>query len=320
MFTARIKCTDEIIEAEDLKVLENVQSLEFACVDKSCNIPLIASSYKEKNKKRPFFKKYKNQEHSNKCSYSTYLRFLEIGKTRRLTELEFEKLEYPSQLVISQPKTKETDTTTSDTLPISESTSTKRISNGEFTEAAHSNRKVSSISQIVDFYLAFPYNREVDIDLLGIKAPYMYQFKRIYGPNTDQYIDNKIFYGIIDLKDIDSLRYTDDAVLIKLHECEGWEENPRSLFASKRRVNPYYLKINKEEITKYKMSRILKERETVSNQSKSDFVNKIKKERVEAFVFFLGKKPSTKEPYVFEAINGFVSFRYTKIKPAKSGN
>lgn len=313
MFTARIKYTDEIIEADELKVMENVQSLEFACVDKNCNIPLIPSSYKENNKKRPFFKKYKNQEHSTKCSYSKYLHFLEIGKTRKLTELEFEKLEYPSQLVISQPKIREMDTTTSEILPEGESVSTKRISNGEFTDAAHSNRKVTAISQIVDFFLSCPYNREVDLDLLGTKAPYVYQFKKIYGPNTDQYISNKIFYGAIDLKDLDSLTSKEDSMLIKLHECERWEDNPRSIFSSKRRVNPYFLKINKAEITKYKMSRILTERETVLNQSKSDFFKKIKKDGVEAYVFFLGRKPAAETPYIFEAINGFVSFRYTKV-------
>lgn len=313
MFTARIKYTDEIIEADELKVLENVQSLEFACVDKNCNIPLIPSSYKENNKKRPFFKKYKNQEHSPKCSYSKYLHFLEIGKTRRLTELEFEKLEYPSQLVISQPKTREMDTSTSDVLPEGDSVSTKRISNGEFTDAAHSNRKVTAISQIVDFFLSCPYNRDVQLDLLGTKAAYIYQFKRIFGENTGQYIDNKIFYGTIDLKDLDSLRSEDDSVIIKLHECERWEENTRSFINSKRRVNPYFLKINKEEITKYKLSRILKERETVLNQSKNDFFNKIKKSGVEAYVFFLGRKPSPETPYLFEAINGFVTFRYAQI-------
>lgn len=87
MFKARINNTDEIIEAEDLKVLD-AKTFEFVCVDKNCNIPLIPSSFKENNKRRPFFKKYKNQEHSTKCSYSKYLHFLEIGKTRRLTELE----------------------------------------------------------------------------------------------------------------------------------------------------------------------------------------------------------------------------------------
>lgn len=313
MFKARKKYTDEIIEAEDLKVIENVRSLEFACVDKNCNIPLIPSSFQENNKKRPFFKKYPNQEHSPKCSYSKYLQFLEIGKTRRLTELEFEKLEYPSQLIMAQPKQKENDTTTSDILPESESTSTKRVSNGEFTDAAHSNRKVSAISQIVDFYLSCPYNRDVDLDLLGSKAAYMYQFKRIYGPNTDQYIDNKIFYGIIDLKDLDSLSSTEDSMIIKLHECEGWEENPRLVFPRRRRVNPYFVKVNRNDITKYKMSRILKERETISNQSKNDFFKNLKKDGVEAFIFFLGKKPSAENPYIFEAINGFVSFRYTKV-------
>ena len=313
MFKARIKNTDDVIESEDLKVLEDVRSIEFVCVDKNCNIPLIPSSYQEKNKRRPFFKKYKNQQHSNKCSYNKYLHFLEIGKTRRLTELEFEKLEYPSQLIINQPKPKESDTTTNDILPESEGSSTKKISNGEFTEAAHSNRKVSSISQIVDFYLACPYNREVDLDLLGINAPYKYQFRRIYGPNTGNYIDNKIFYGVIDFRDLDSLRSTNEATIIKLHECERWEDNPRLVFPARRRVNPYYLKINKGEITSYKMNRILKERETVINQSKGDFLNKIKKDRVEAYVFFLGKRPAAESPYLFEAIKGFVSFRYVKI-------
>jgi hypothetical protein len=313
MFSARLKDTDEIIEAEELKVLKNIKSLEFACVDKNCNIPLIPSSYNENNKKRPFFKKYKNQEHSPKCSYSKYLQFLQIGKTRRLTDIEFEKLEYPSQLIISQPKLKEMDTTTTSTLPEVESKSTRRISNGEFAEAAQSNRKVTSISQIVDFFLCCPYNRDVELDLLGTKAPYIYQFKKIRGANIDQYISNKIFYGVIDLNDLDSLIRTEDSLLIKLHECEKWEDNPRSLFFSKKRINPYFLKLNKSELTNNKISRILSERDTVLNQSKNDFFKNNKKEGVEAYVFFLGRKPNIETPYVFEAINGFVSFRYAKV-------
>lgn len=314
MFKARIRNTDNIVEADDLKVIENVQGIDFVCVDKKCNIPVIPSSFKENNKKRPFFKKYKNQDHSNTCSYSSYLYFIEIGKTRRLTELEFEKLDYPSQLFISVPKSRESNTTTNDRLPEIESTSTRRLSSGEFTEVAHSNRKVTSISQIVDFYISCPYNRDVDLDLLGSKAAYKYQFRRIYGPNNDDYIDNKIFYGIIDLEGLDSVKYDGNTTIIKLHECEKWEKNTRSLMSKNKRVNPYLVRINNNEITSHKLSRILKERETVANQSKNDYFKKIKKEKVEAYIFFLGKKPSNKEPYTFEAINGFISFRYTAIK------
>lgn len=314
MYKARIKNTNKIIEAEDLKVLENVRQMEFVCVDENCGITLIPRSYGEQNKKRPHFKKKNKQEHSKNCSYGSFLHLLDIGKKRKLTDIEFEKLEYPSQLVINVPKSKETDTTTKDNLPTEEGTTTRRISNGEFEEATNSNRKVTSINQIVDFYLNCPFNRDAELDLLGKSAPYMYQFRRISGKNEGDYIDGKIFYGVINLNDGDSVISKDGKTRIKLLECEFWKENKRSLNNSKTPINPYWIEIDTNEISKYKLTRILRDRETVANQSKNDFKNAVKKKDVNAFVFFIGNVPEESNNYTFKVVNGFVSFRYTNIR------
>lgn len=313
MFQARRKDNGIIVEAEELKVITNVGEIEFYCVSPECGIDLIPCSYGVNNKKRPFFKKYHNKEHSEDCSYSTYLKFQKIGKKRKLTEIEFEKLKYPSKLVVVKKNTLETDTSTKKDLPIDKSKSTRRVNNGEFEEVAESNRRVSSISQIVDFYLNYPYNRDVDLDLLGTEAPYKYQFRRIYGKNKGNYTDNKIFYGIINFSDPDSIIHEKNLTKIKLHECEKWEKNPRSLFNTKIRVNPYWVEIDHEQVSRYKLNSILKSRETVSNQSKNDYLKKIKKSKVNAFIFFLGTAPLKEKPYVFKAVGSFVTCRYTEV-------
>ncbi|PKR81771.1 hypothetical protein CW751_00065 [Brumimicrobium salinarum] len=316
MYKAKNKKTNEVIEADELKVINNVSSIDFVCVDDKCAIPLIACSFQETNKKRPYFKKHSNQEHTDSCSYSEYLKLLEVGKTRRLTDLEFEKLDYPSKLVFSLPKVKDTLTLTSELLPDSNSTAKKTISNGEFAEVANANRRVTSISQIVDFYLSCPFNRDVELDLLGVKMSYKFHFKRIYGENTGAYIDNKIFYGRVSLNSIDSEVSDENYLYLKLFECEDWERN-NSLTSNNKQINPYFLKINKEEISKYKINRILKEKETVSNLSKNDYrINK--KHGREAWVFFIGRKPSLKNLYEFEVVNGFITFRYTIVQPIKA--
>lgn len=317
MYKAKNKKTNEIIEADELKVINNVSDINFVCVDDKCAIPLIACSFQETNKKRPYFKKHSNQEHTDSCSYSEYLKLLEVGKTRRLTDLEFEKLDYPSKLVFSLPKVKDTLTLTSELLPDSNSTAKKTISNGEFAEVANANRRVTSISQIVDFYLSCPFNRDVELDLLGVKMSYKFHFKRIYGENKGDFIDNKMFYGKIYLNSIDSEINDGHFLYLKLFECENWEKNKSLTIINKKQINPYFLKINKDEVSKYKINRILKEKETVSNLSKNDYRNN-KKDGREAWVFFIGKRPNLKNQYQFEVVNGFITFRYTTIQQIKA--
>lgn len=314
MFQARRVDNNEIIDSEDLKALENPSDIHFVCVDPQCSIDLIPCSFGDNNKRRPFFKKRKKQDHSSKCDYSSYLKYLEVGSKRALTELELEKMDYPSRLMVAKPyEQKSTNTNTVEDIPQSKISQVRRVDSGEYSESVESNRSVSSINKIVDFYLECPYNRGVDLDLLGNVDPYRYQFRRISGKNEGDYRDNRIFYGIINLKDADSVYSKDGKTYIRLHECERWEDVPRSKWKQKRRVNPYSVEIDNDSISKYKLSSIKKSRETVANESKNKFFSNLKKDKEEAYIFFLGLAPETNNPYTFKAVGGFVTFRYTTV-------
>jgi len=314
MFQARRTDTSAVIESEELKVISKPTEINFVCVDPQCAIELIPCSYGDVNKRRPFFKKRKKTDHSAACDYSSYLNYLEVGKTRSLTSIELEKMDYPSRLVIHNPyQPTAVNSTTIEDIQLQKISQTRRVDSGEYSEAIHSNRKVTSINKIVEFYLDCPYNRGVDLDLLGNVAPYKFQFKRIKDENIGDYIDNKIFYGIINLNDMDAVYQNEGKTFIRMHECERWEEIPRSIFKKKRRVNPYIVEIDNNSISDYKLSSILRSRETVANESKNLFFANRKKEKEEAYIFFLGHAPKNNNPYTFKAIGGFVAFRYTKV-------
>lgn len=316
MFQARRKDNNEIILADDLKVIDNVSDLEFVCIDPNCAIDLIACSFGEHNKKRPFFKKHKNSEHNASCAYGKYLLLLEHGKKRALTTEELEDMDYPSQLVMPAKKAQEIDTTTKEDLPKEDTESTRKASTGEYTEVASTLKKVTAIDQIVDFYLSCPYNRGIDLNLLGNSAPYRYQFRRIWGENIGNYKNGKIFYGIINLG-LNPVINRDGKTRIRLHECAGWETDSTSRYNDKSQVNPYWVEIDNDQLSKHKLSRIIKTRESVANESKGTWLKSKKNDGKDAFIFFLGEAPSENEPYVFKANGGFVTFRYTEILPTK---
>src|SRR5690606_7477771 len=56
--------------------------------------------------------------------------------------------------------------------------------------------KVKGIDRVVNWYLGFPYNRDVEIEINSIKIQYRYLFKKI-DSNTDPLTlhNERIFYG-----------------------------------------------------------------------------------------------------------------------------
>ncbi|PHR46499.1 MAG: hypothetical protein COA32_10165 [Fluviicola sp.] len=309
MYKARIRKTQKIVEAEDLKVIPEVNELDFACVDKDCDIDLIPCSYGKFNKVRPYFKKNKGVEHSSNCEYSKLLKYLNIGKNRQITDDEFSRFDYPSKLIEKQKKILSTDTSTSDDLSPNTGRAMKTIMSGEFDSVMPSNKHVTSINLIIDFFISCPYNRDVYLKLLSKEGTYRHLFKSIFGESKGQYESGKIFHGVLYPNSKKSIRHEDQFVFFQLLSCERWEVD----FSGKNQVNPYWVKLNKNHLSKTKLNRILEDRQTVNNQSNLDYKEKKKNKETNAYVFFLGNAPTYKEPYIFEVVDDYISFRYTQV-------
>jgi hypothetical protein len=75
---------------------------------------------------------------------------------------------------------------------------------------------------------------------------------------------------------------------------------------------PYYVMINKDELSKTKFERIKYEKSQVI----SEYVTKFKAHKNEsddAFIFFVSFPPKKENPTIFKALHGLVVSRYTKI-------
>lgn len=319
MNQARDRKTSEIIEAEELKLIPQIDISDYECIDENCKIQLIPCSYKPSNKNRPYFKSPKNINHSDNCRFSEYLKLLEQGQKRKLELIEFENMPYPSRLISPKKKQTEERTTKLDNnIDNEETTGKKRKSTNEFEESANSNRAVTTISQIVDFYLTCPFNRDFELDLLGTKKEYMYWFKRIQKPlNIAKYNGKSIFFGQLHTN-MTYVKKSENEILIKLFECEEWVKNSSNslMFNKSEQMNPFYAKINIDGLSTNKSSRILNElKYAIQDQKEAHNNNRVGKKK--AFVFFLGEAPNNENPFTFNVIDGNVCARFTEIKPTK---
>ena len=317
MNQARDRKTNEIIEAEELKLIHLTDISDYECIDENCKIQLIPCSYKPSNKNRPYFKSPKNINHSDNCRFSEFLKLLEQGHKRKLELTEFENMPYPSRLISPKKiKTEEKTTKQDDNIIIEETTGKKRKSTNEFEESANSNRAVTTISQIVDFYLSCPFNRDFELDLLGNKKMYMYWFRRIQKPiKIANYNGVSIYFGQLHTN-TGYFRQSENEILIKLYECEEWIENSSNSLALNKREqrNPFYVKICIKDLTHHKRSRILNELKYAIQEQREAHQNN-KQGRKKAFLFFLGEAPNVENPYVFNVFDTHICARYTEIKP-----
>jgi hypothetical protein len=320
MNQARDRKTNEIIEAEELKLIHLTDISDYECIDENCKIQLIPCSYKPSNKNRPYFKSPKNINHSDNCRFSEFLKLLEQGHKRKLELTEFENMPYPSRLISPKKiKTEEKTTKQDDNIIIEETTGKKRKSTNEFEESANSNRAVTTISQIVDFYLSCPFNRDFELDLLGTKKAYMYWFKRIQkSKQIAKYNGQCIYFGQLHTN-MSYVKKTESEILIKLYECEEWVRNTGTslAFNKSEQKNPFYVKINIENLTSHKISRILNEFQ-FAIQDQKDAHNNNKDGKKKAYLFFLGEAPVDKDSFTFNVIEGNISARFTEIKPTKN--
>ena len=317
MKIARTKDTKEPIEAEELKFIEEDNMPEFICADENCAVPLVPASYKNHNKQRPHFRTLRNNDHSKSCKYSEFARILELGGKRKITFEEFENLPVPTKLI--SPKEKGSNgvvkSNYEDTNDDERETVKRRSSNGDFDESGNNLKSVTTISQIVDFYLSCPFNRDIELTLFDKTKPYMYWFKRL--KNTllrDEPEEYNMYFG--QLHQDNSLN-TDDSEIIrfKMYDCEKWEKPTNGEWESVNyeQVNPFYVELDREKLSQHKLSRIKNEIEFARNEHLEAFKDG-KKDKRKPFIFFIGRKMTSQNPYEFEVLEHHLVARYTEIR------
>jgi hypothetical protein len=308
MNQARYKETGELIDAEDLRILNNPKSFDFICAGVNCGVPVYPCSFLPLNKPRPYFK-IRGVEHSTECGYSSFLDFLKIGNKGPLSSSDLVKMEFPSKLkVYKKPKEIEDKQKRVEDYNDTDGKGTKRNYVNEFSDEKKSNKVVTSINQIVDFYLNCPYNRDVQLDLLGTKLEYYKLFLNVTASSDVPKNQLRLYYAKLDFRKggKNLIRTDDNNYMFKLYE------QVKTKKTSYKEYEPYHVLIKKDEISKTKFNRIQYEKSQVISEYLAKY--RAKKNTLEgAYIFFVAYPPKLEEPTIFEVLHGMVVSRYTKI-------
>jgi hypothetical protein len=320
MKLAKILNTDELFEAEELRFISKNDMPKFVCPDNNCNTPLIPAAYSDDSKQRPHFRTLKNHKHAEKCQFSEYAQFLEIGGKRKFTLAEFENLPIPTKLVAPKANTKPDKIRSSkENEELADKSATKRGYLNAFDEGSNNWRSVTTISRIVDFYIACPFNRDIKLDLFGTEKEYRYWFKRIQNIRGERIKDKNIFFGQLH-QDKNAIEYSDTNIKIRLYDCREW--------VGGNQINPYYVIIPIAGLTKNKIARIkneiknalLSQREyyqtTNSNIENNDLID-LEKSKQKPYIFFVGNQ-TKKNPFELEVQDGYLVSRYERIRKTET--
>ncbi len=318
MKIARLKNTNEPFEAEDLKFLDEENMPEFICADENCAVLLVPASYKNHNKQRPHFRTLRKNDHSKKCKYSEFARILELGGKRKITFQEFENLPVPTKLIIPKDKGKNEVVKSKNGESPEENPDSKnrRGFNGDFDESGNNIKNVTTISQIVDFYLSCPFNRDIELTIFEEKKQYMKWFKRLQKTQRNKEPQElNIYFG--QLHQDNHLNIDGSEIIrMKMFDCEKWEKATDGYFnsVSKVQVNPFYVQIDPENISPHKLSRLKNEIEFARNEQTVAF-KEGKQDKRKPFVFFIGKKIDINNPFEYKVLDNHLVARYTEIRP-----
>jgi hypothetical protein len=274
MNRARIISTHEIVMADTLlKLYPNYKELEFICIDEKCSVPMAPSCIKKRELRKPHFKKYINKEHIETCEYATLNELFQKGKGGKLNKTQINKIGYPSVFNLNENDGEAEEKKTSQARNNDDEGITGRGGitkvyefDGENLKFDRKNR-VQSIDRIVDWYLGFPYNRDVEIEINGKKIPYRFFFKRIENHTEPSSLQNdRIFYGRIMLSEKNQNvfdKYTESVFFTLL----GFKHK------SKNAIHSYSIKIDKKLIPKRVLSKLKNKYNVLFKEAHTDFKN-----------------------------------------------
>jgi len=317
MNKARIVSNNEIIKAESLlELYPNYKALEFVCIDENCSVRMAPACISKKDYRKPHFKKYRNREHIEICEYVTLNKLNQTGQNQRLNNIQINKIGYPSVFNLNEEKDDADEKQKSQARLGNDDEGV--TGNGGITKIYEFDsenirfdrkNKVRSIDRIVDWYLGFPYNRDVEIEIKGIKTEYRYFFKGIkdYTPSTELHND-RIFYGKIMLseKNKDVFDKFSDSVYFNLLGFQNKDEITG-------KTTNYSVKIDKNSISKNLLTRMKNRYNSLFEKAFTEFKNQTNEPNISLYVFVFGKIDVNNET-LLNVNQHHITFRYDEIR------
>lgn len=316
MNKARLVNTNEIVYAGNLlRDFPNYRELNFVCIDEECSVPMAPSCILKSERKKPHFKKYRNQEHSVTCEYAVIDELVQKGKGQKLNKTEVKKIGYPSVFDV-RDEIDEIEKLPSQARPDNDDPGVTGRGgmikvyefDAENIKFDRSN-KVQSIDRIVDWYLGFPHNRDVELEIHGKKIEYRYFFKRIADHTDSSTLKNeRIFYGIVKLSNGNKNIFNKYAgnVFINLLGYKDIDDQTG-------KPHNYSVRINKKSITKQMLGKLKNKFESLFDEAYMDLNTGRNAPNIHLFVFVYGSLDENNDTLI-NVKKHHITFRYDEVR------
>lgn len=194
MESARDKRTREIVEAEDLWLLDSVDTEGYVCW--GCGITMHPAAWEKDKKVRAYFKKQRHIQHHHECdadAESTVIRQGQKESVRNI--LDSAPGLMPSGLkLIEQRPVVEPGIAGGESKSSSTRSASSASGEGNSPER-QSRRQVNAIRNICRAFIRFPHDRGMSLNVPGISGQiYMTAFKKLR-KEVQPYPEPKIFYA-----------------------------------------------------------------------------------------------------------------------------
>nr|WP_314266771.1 hypothetical protein [uncultured Moellerella sp.] len=280
MESARDKCTREIVEAEDLWLLDSVDTGGYICW--GCGITMYPAAWEKDKKVRAYFKKKRHTQHHHECdadAESTVIRQGQKESVRNI--LDSAPGLMPSGLKLIEQRPVVELGIAGDGSKSSSMRSVSSASGEGNSPERQSRRQVNSIRNICRAFIRFPYDRRMSLNIPSIKGKtYSEVFKKLER-KIQPYPEPKIFYAELLWN---KFAEYDEKLIIPL--SGEWAEDESGKHKPSR---SYQIHLKWAGWSKAKRTVVRKELEAVRTEAQEA---KTKKLKDKAWVFFIGEQSS----------------------------
>lgn len=286
MESARDKRTREIVEAEDLWLLDSVDTDGYVCW--GCGVIMYPAAWEKDKKVRAYFKKKRHIQHHRECDADAESAVIRLGQKASVRKiLDCAPGLMPSGLKLIEQRPVVEPGIAGDE---SKSSSTRSVSSasgeGNLPER-QSRRAVNSIRNICRAFIRFPYDRGMSLNVPGIKGlTYSAVFKWLE-KDIQLHTESQLFYAeLLWNKFIEN----DEETIISL--SGKWTEDESG---KRRSSRPYQIHIKWASWSKAKRTVVRKELAAARTEA-IEAKGKGRKEK--AWVFFIGEQ-NAENPEIF---------------------
>lgn len=277
MESAQDKITGEIVEAEQLWLIENVDKERYVC--RGCGIKVLPASYKPTNVVRPYFTTGKEVDHKADCDVDGEKKLVTRGKKERLsTQRDGFPVPYPSRLVLRDERPVVDDGSLSGAGPkAGGKPGTEQSTSADGTSSPTRRRAANTIRPICRTFINFPYDRDLELAIPGIEATnYLSVFKKLKWDELSLYSEAKLFYAAMRWnKPVE----TDEFLEIALDAGERDE--------TKRLQRGHRIRVEWADWSKSKRTYVRNEIEAARKEA---IEAKEKNPKIKGYLFFIGQQ------------------------------